>query len=220
IFTHLPLAVQQGAQEIRRVSALHFGIASPPDPARNRPAVHALFVAHDSVADGVVEPRLSTLLVFHTASPPPNNDLKLTSADGSGPLPGPARGLVEGNFLPTSVAADRGLSAAHDLAVATPGSTTPPTLATGVVLLANDGFGGITLSLTMQDDHIVPETLTRIPAPPGQVESLAYLTDDGHLSIWRPDESLPVPQSPTFVSTFDLRQLASSPELQTAAVDP
>lgn len=216
-FQPVPNGIQQGSEPIRRVTALHYGVASPANPTAGRAAVRAVFVVHESETDGVPERRISTLLVFDSGAPPPNNGLTLLSADGGGPLSAPLLGVAAGNFRPISVGAADGNVAARDLALATSGSAV---LARGVIVLGNDGFGGFGPSLTMSDPQMVPATLVRLPAAKGQIEAMAYLDNQGQVGIWRPDDTLPSPQAPTWRIAGDLRQLSSDPRLQNAAVDP
>ncbi|MCY2955916.1 MAG: VCBS repeat-containing protein [Planctomycetota bacterium] len=207
--------IQQGSDPIRRITRMHFGVASPADLQVNRQAVNAVFVLHESETDGVSERRISTLLVFESGVPP-DNGLTLLSADGGGPLAASLRGIALGNFRSVSVSADRGNAAARDLALATDGS---PSIPPGVIVLGNDGFGGFAPSMTLDDARILPETIVRIPAPSGQIESLAYLDSAGHIAVWRPNSALPAQQSTTWRGSQDLRELSSDPRLRTAAID-
>ncbi|HLQ36567.1 MAG TPA: VCBS repeat-containing protein, partial [Planctomycetota bacterium] len=188
--------------ELLSISGLHFGTAFPADPRIGRAAVPAVFVVHESLVDGVRERRLSTMLVARSPT--------LLRPTAGGRVDNNVLQLVGGNFVrrPAATVGDT-----KDLALAyRKFDTSGNVVDEGVQLLANDGFGAFFGQ--RQGPHqpgIVHQTLAKVaplPATP-DLDALAYLTIDGRLELWQPDNSLPQ-------STSDLRRLSPLPQLLTS----
>ncbi len=204
-FGIIPNGVERGSETMQGIRSLHFGTAFPPDPQAGRGIVRAVFAVHDSDVDGVLERRVSTLLV----APGPS----LLAPDLGGQVTLPLRGLVGGSFTQTSL---RSGGSTRDIALATTGNGGQ------IRLLTNDGAGGFFgQGGILGQPGIVPETLTlaRATPEPQGADSLVVLANVEQggtvtavtLNLWTP---LPAPG--LLRSSPDLRAHSPNAALRTA----
>lgn len=198
--TRFTLAEVVADPELIDIRSLHFGVAFPAQPGVGGGA-NAVFVAHETQVDSLRERRLSTLLAV---SDPLTGQPGLLPANAGGRVSRVVRGLVGGEFAGQVASSGR---ASADLALATDED---------LRLLVNDGFGGFF------DEEpgpaivgLVPQSVARarVSRVGGDAEYVAVCTRDGRIAIWRPDGT-----TPQAVFTGDLRALAPSGRLATAAV--
>ncbi len=182
--------------EIRTVRSLDFSRAFPASPSLPRGA-QAVFAVHESLVDGEIERRLSTLLVFNAQQGP-----VLLPPDGGGRWNEQVQAIVGGNWSDPAIA---GEDSVRDLAVGRAG---------GIDLLENDGSGGFPIpGGSLSAPNIVPTTVKRVPADPGTVEALVFFDAQSRLGYWRPY------QTPLELSfTSELRAISPKPELRTATL--
>ncbi|MBL9077836.1 MAG: VCBS repeat-containing protein [Planctomycetes bacterium] len=204
------LGADLGAERPREIRALHLGRAFPPTPTS--PEVQAVYVLHESDIDGQVERRLSTRLIYvDPQSPfrillPPDAGTVVPDFD--------IGGIVGGNFHGAS-AANRDLQ--RDLALAH---------GSGVMLIANDGFGGFpTQSSKLEWNGLLPGSMTLLPDAGPTIDRLVFLGTDSRVAIWRHDEPGTsggtsgggADQTPDAVSG-ELRLASSLPSIQAATL--
>ena len=199
-FVPLTDSVEGGAESLRRIQAIVFERAFP--ATATAPEKQAVFVVHEVEVDGVREKRLSTRLVVD--SPP--GQPRLLSADAGGQVGFRIEGVVAGDFHPTSLA----LQGARDLALA---RTTASAPTDGIVLVANDGFGGLpALGNRCDVPGLIPRSLTVAPTPPGQVDRLVFLDRQSRVGSWL-HEPAGAPVQPVEAMTAPLRELLADPTL-------
>jgi len=190
--------VEIGGEQPRKFRALHFGRAFPATELSGE--AKAVFAVHESEIDGARELRLSTLLIFNAGQTP-----TLLPPDAGAVWNNPVRGIVGGNW--------------GAIAVAAPGSVRDLALARsdGIDLLENDGFGGLPRpSSSLSSPGLLPQTMTLVPADPGEVEQLAFFDQASRLHVWRPDTMIG-PQSSR--SSGELRLASPNSQLQTAVLN-
>jgi len=203
-FAPLSGAIEGGAESPRQIRAVVFDRAFPATATAGEKK--AVFLVHEAEVDGVREKRLSTRLVVSSQPGQP----RLLPPDAGGQVAFGIERIVAGDFHPTSVA----LEGARDVALARTTATGP---SDAIVLVANDGFGGLpALGNRCDFPGLLPASATALPAPAGQIDLLAFLSRDSRLAVWRHDPAgLPVQEPDGF--TAPLRQLLADPVL--AATD-
>ena len=202
-FTPLNDAIEGGAESPRQIRAVAFDRAFPATATADEKK--AVFLVHETEVDGVREKRLSTRLVVSAQPGQP----RLLPPDAGGQLAFGIEAVVAGDFHPTSVTLD----GARDLALARTTATGPTD---AIVLIANDGFGGLpALGNRCDFPGLLPRSVTLLPAPVGQVDQLAFLDRASRLAVWRHDPTGPSVQAPDRL-TAPLRELLADPTLATA----
>ncbi|MHC4512160.1 MAG: FG-GAP-like repeat-containing protein [Planctomycetota bacterium] len=193
--------VDTGTEPMTAISELRIGTAVGPGTPPNEPARSALFVVHEGGVDGVVEPRITTLIA--APGPPP----KLISPDGYLEVKAPIKHLTLGEFkLPRRASAGQSL----DVCVATTDS---------LRLVANDGIGVLALDKQTAVSGLVPSTVTTVRQYRSTegLDSVAFLTfgstNGCRLGFLDPSSNAAV------FGTVDLRRFAP-PAISGRAVDP
>lgn len=192
-------AIEGGAESPKQIRTILFDTAFP--ATQNSSEAKAVFLVHETDVDGVREKRLSTRLVVKPGDPlvlllPPD------AGDGVG---FPISGLVAGKFYD-------GGAAVLDLALVS--SAAQPE---AIVLIANDGFGGVAqLGNRMEHAGLLPSSVGLVPSG-NAIEALVFADADSRIGLWRnrPDGA-PV-QQPDALSS-PLREL--SPALAGATLLP
>jgi hypothetical protein len=157
----LPGNVDLRDELVMRTTALNFGLAVAEDPPGSK-TVPAVFIVHETWVDGVLEPRVSTMLVGPgpwLLSPAARKDL----ADS-----------VQSVCLVSN--GDQADEEPADLVVA---------LEDEVEFLSSDGLGGLFDDARVMIPGLVEATLLSIDLtlPMTSRDSLAFLTDDGRLGV-------------------------------------
>lgn len=196
-------AIEGGAESPRQIRAVAFERAFPATPTA--PEKKAVFVVHEAEVDGVRERRLSTRLVVTS----PSGEPRLSSADAGGQVAFRIEGVVVGNFHPTSMM----LPGAQDVALARTVASAPTD---AIVLVANDGFGGLpALGNRCDVPGLIPRSLTLVPRATGQVDRMVFLDRQSRVGSWVHDPAGPAVQA-VEASTPPLRQLLADPGLANA----
>jgi hypothetical protein len=191
--------VETGAELPRNIRAMHFDRAFPATPSTGE--AKAVFVVHQSLIDGELETRLSTRLLI--ADPVPQS-LVLLPPDAGANWGAAVEGIVGGNFRPISVA---GAGSVRDLALGR---------IDGVDLLENDGFGGFPRPVgSLSAPALLPRTMVLLPAPPNEIDGLAWFDSASRLGLWHHDPTALSPQVPDFTSG-ELRANSPTVRLRTA----
>jgi hypothetical protein len=202
-FEPLTGAIEGGSESPRQIRAVVYDRAFP--ATATSPEKKAVFVVHEADIDGAREKRLSTRLVIDA----PVGQPRLLSADAGGQVGFRIEAVVAGDFHPTSLA----LQGARDLALARTVASAPTD---AIVLVANDGFGGLpALGNRCDVPGLLPRSLTLAPSVVGGIDRLAFLDRQSRVGTWLHDPTGPSVQ-PVEAMTPPLRQLLADPALAAA----
>ncbi len=200
-FQPIPGGVETGAELPRNIQAMHFGRAFPATPLTGE--AKAIFVVHESLVDNQLEKRLSTRLLIADAQ---TQSIVLLPPDAGASLDVSVEGILGGDFRPISVANP---GSVRDLAIGRQN---------GIDLLENDGFGGFPRPAGgLVAPGLLPGSLQLVPAPPDQIDSIAYFDSSSRLGLWRPDTGASSTQLPNFTSV-ELRLASERLSLRTAVL--
>ena len=192
-------AIEGGAESPKQIRTILFDTAFPATP--DSLEAKAVFLVHETDVDGVREKRLSTRLVVQPGDPV----VLLLPPDAGDRVGFPITGLVAGDF-------HDGGAAVLDLALVSSGQAPE-----SIVLVANDGFGGIArLGNRMEHAGLLPSSLCLLPSGP-VIDGLVFVDAESRVGFWRNRPDGAALQQPDALST-PLRDL--SPDLAGATLLP